>query len=198
MIVAEVYSLLTPTLGVAVKGVKVLFTHDTEMSLGAAAALVNTGLQAQEELPDHASLAAFAAHWRWTGAEVQPGDLEAVRALRPRLAGLWRVGEEGAVDIVNAMLREAQALPQLVRHDEFDYHLHAIDRSAPLADRIAVETAMAMVDVIRADEMGRLAVCADPTCDGVVLDLSRNRSRRYCSPTCGNRVAVAAYRARRA
>jgi predicted RNA-binding Zn ribbon-like protein len=29
-----------------------------------------------------------------------------------------------------------------------------------------------------------------------VLDLSRNRSRRFCSTTCSNRAAVAAYRAR--
>jgi predicted RNA-binding Zn ribbon-like protein len=68
---------------------------------------------------------------------------------------------------------------------------------APLATRIAVETAMAMIDVIRADELSRLDVCADPDCEGLVLDLSRNRSRRFCSTTCGNRAAVAAYRARR-
>ena len=55
---------------------------------------------------------------------------------------------------------------------------------------------MAMIDVIRPDEMSRLAVCADDTCEGVVLDLSRNRSRRFCSTTCGNRNAVAVYRAR--
>lgn len=56
---------------------------------------------------------------------------------------------------------------------------------------------MAMIDVIRADETSRLAICADPDCGGVVLDLSRNRSRRFCSTTCTNRAAVAAYRARR-
>ena len=55
---------------------------------------------------------------------------------------------------------------------------------------------MPMVDVIRADELSRLGTCADDECDGVVLDLSRNRSRRFCSTTCGNRNAVAAYRAR--
>jgi predicted RNA-binding Zn ribbon-like protein len=54
-----------------------------------------------------------------------------------------------------------------------------------------------MIDVIRSDEMSRLGACADPDCEGVVLDLSRNRSRRFCSTTCGNRAAVAAYRARR-
>ena len=39
---------------------------------------------------------------------------------------------------------------------------------------------------------------AMPLRGGVVLDLSRNRSRRYCSTACANRNAVAAYRARRA
>ena len=41
-------------------------------------------------------------------------------------------------------------------------------------------------------------VCAGDGCQGVVVDLSRNRSRRFCSTACGNRAAVAAYRARRA
>ena len=94
------------------------------------------------------------------------------------------------------MLAEARALPQLVRHDDWGWHLHAFVRDATLANRIAVETAMAMVDVIRSDEMSRLGVCADDGCGGVVLDLSRNRSRRFCSTACGNRNAVAAYRAR--
>jgi hypothetical protein len=88
-------------------------------------------------------------------------------------------------------------VPQLVRHDGLDYHLHVADPQTPLPDRIAAETAMAMIDLIRSDELSRLSTCADENCDGIVLDLSRNRSRRYCSTTCGNRNAVAAYRARR-
>ena len=80
----------------------------------------------------------------------------------------------------------------------FDWHLHAVSPEAPLVIRVAVETAMAMVDVIRTDEMSRLGVCADDGCEGLVLDLSRNRSRRFCSTACGNRNAVAAYRARKA
>ena len=55
---------------------------------------------------------------------------------------------------------------------------------------------LAVSDVVRGDEMSRLSVCADQNCGGVVLDLTRNRSRRFCSTTCANRSAVAAYRAR--
>ena len=72
-----------------------------------------------------------------------------------------------------------------------------MDPQAPLDQRITVETAMAMIDVIRADEMSRLGVCAQDDCDGVVLDLSRNRSKIFCDTNCSNRAAVAAYRARR-
>ena len=54
-----------------------------------------------------------------------------------------------------------------------------------------------MIDVIRADETSRFGRCAAEDCDGVVIDLSRNRSRKYCSTACTNREAVAAYRARR-
>jgi predicted RNA-binding Zn ribbon-like protein len=99
---------------------------------------------------------------------------------------------------VNQLLAEAHAVPQLVRHDEWDdYHLHATPDHAPLATRMAVEAAMAITDVIRAGELSRLRVCDYPGCGNVVVDLSRNRSKRYCEAGCGNRAAVAAYRARK-
>ena len=60
------------------------------------------------------------------------------------------------------------------------------------------EAAMAMTDVIRMGELGRLRVCAGEDCVRVLVDLSKNRSRRYCDAGCGNRANVAAYRARRA
>jgi predicted RNA-binding Zn ribbon-like protein len=99
---------------------------------------------------------------------------------------------------VNALLREAVALPQLVRHDDWPYHLHATPLDAPLADRLAVEAAMAMVDVVREGELRRLRICEFPDCGAVLVDLSKNRSRRFCDSGCGNRAAVNAYRARRA
>ncbi len=175
-----------------------VFAHDTEESLRAAVALVNSAV-APDTLTTPAELDAFYAAFRYTGARTHDAaELEAVRALRARLRALLTADRDTAVVLVNRVLATHRAVPQLVRHDEFDYHLHATTPSAPLADRIAVDTAMAMVDVIRSDELGRLSVCADDTCDGLVLDLSRNRSRRYCSAACGNRIAVAAYRARRA
>jgi predicted RNA-binding Zn ribbon-like protein len=179
-------------------GVKVIFAHDTEVGLQAAASLVNTAGET-ERLPDAAALDAYVRAWGWTGHRARDqAELEAVRDLRPRLRQLWHVGEERIVEIVNGLLREANALPQLVKHDSWDYHLHATPPHAPLATRMAVEAAMAMVDVVRSKELGRLRRCAYPGCSNVLVDLSKNRSKRFCDEGCGNRAAVEAYRARKA
>lgn len=174
-----------------------LFTDDTDAALQAAVALVNSSDEPGDPLGSVDDLSAFLATWSYTGRhDATPQELEAVRRLRPSLKALLLAGRDEAAELVNAMLAQARALPQLQRHDQWDWHLHAVDPDRPLDERVVVETAMAMVDVIRADEMSRLARCAADDCDDVVLDLSRNRSRRYCSTTCGNREAVAAYRAR--
>jgi predicted RNA-binding Zn ribbon-like protein len=181
------------------KGVKMVFTHDTERSLTVAAALVNTEQPDGDELADVPALDRFVTDWGLTG--MRRGDsaeLDQVRALRPRLRALWHADEDGVVAAVNAMLREAGALPQLVTHDEFGYHLHATPPDVPLADRIMAEAAMAVADVVRCGQLERLRVCDAPDCDDVVVDVSKNRSRRYCGASCSNRVNVAAFRARRA
>lgn len=175
-----------------------IFAHDTATALQAAAALVNSAAE-PDTLTEPSDLAAFFTEQGYTGRhDGDEAELQAVRALRADLRRLLLAERDEAVDLVNAMLREHDALPQLVRHEGFDWHLHAVDTDRPFAVRICVETAMAMIDVIRADEFSRFDVCADDDCDGVVVDLSRNRSRRFCSTACGNRNAVAAYRARRA
>lgn len=175
-----------------------VFTHDAEVSLQAAVTLVNSA-EEPDTLTSHDELDAFWDEFGFSGRRDRTRkELDEVRGLRPRLRQLLTSDRDAAVELVNAMLAEHRAVPQLVRHDPFDWHIHAVSAQEPLAERIVVETAMAMVDVIRADEMSRLDVCADDTCNGIVLDLSRNRSRRFCSTRCSNRNAVAAYRARQA
>ncbi len=175
-----------------------VFAHDTEVSLQAAVLLVNSALE-PDTLTTTGELDAWFGEHGYTGRhDGDTAELAAVRALRPVLRELLTSDADRAARLTNTLLAQARALPQLVRHDGYDWHLHAVGVTDPLATRVVVEAAMAMVDVIRAGELSRLGTCADETCDGVVLDLSRNRSRRYCSTACGNRGAVAAYRARQA
>ena len=173
-----------------------LFAHDTVASLRAVVDLVNTG-EEPDTLTSIEHVDAWYAKHGFTGRrDGNQAELDALRALRPVLRDLLTTERDRAAELVNAMLAEADALPQLTRHDGLDWHIHAVPPDAPLERRVVVETAMAMIDVIRADEFSRLSVCADDRCGGLVLDLSRNRSRRFCSTTCANRNAVAAYRAR--
>jgi predicted RNA-binding Zn ribbon-like protein len=176
-----------------------LFAHDTEVALGAAAALVNTARSRIDGLATLGDLDEFVSTWSWSGSRTRDtAELAAVRALRPRLQRLWEVDEDEAVSIVNDLLREYHALPQLIQHDDWGYHVHATPQDAPLAARMAVEAAMAFVDVIRTGQLDRLRVCAADDCQDVHVDLSKNRSRRFCSTGCANRTNVAAYRARKA
>ena len=70
--------------------------------------------------------------------------------------------------------------------------------NAPLADRIGAEAAMGFLDLVRSDDLDRLRYCASDDCADVLVDLSRNKSKRYCATgNCGNRANVAAYRARK-
>jgi predicted RNA-binding Zn ribbon-like protein len=175
----------------------VIFAHDTEAALVAAVELANSGLE-PDSMQTVEDLDGYFVRHVYTGSHTHStAELDEVRALRAPLRELFGSTRDDAVTSVNRMLADARAHPQLVRHGDVDCHVHAIGDDAPLATRIVVETAMAMIDVIRADEMSRFSVCAADDCEGVVLDLSRNRSRRFCSVACGNRSAVAAYRSRR-
>jgi len=175
----------------------VVLAHDTEASLLAAVELVNSG-EDPDTLRTIDQVDAWYARHRYTGRRDRTdAELTDLRAIRPVLRELLTADRDTAAEMVNRMLADARAVPRLVRHDDIDWHIHAVSPDEPLVRRVLVETAMAMADVVRGDEMSRLAVCADDACAGVVLDLTRNRSRRFCSTTCANRVAVAAYRARR-
>jgi predicted RNA-binding Zn ribbon-like protein len=176
------------------------FAHDTEIALAAAAALVNTdpGAGSGEDtlLTEH-DLVEFLDATGWSGGRAgDRAELDAVRALRPRLRELWRLTGDDLVAAVNHVLSECGALPQLVDHDDLGWHIHAVPQEAPLATRMVVEAAMAFIDVIRSNEIDRLKSCAAEDCDNVVLDLSRNRSKRFCEGGCGNRENVRAYRDR--
>lgn len=179
-----------------------VFAHDTELSLQHAAHLINTeagfGDSGVEDLPTLEALLAHLDSWEWSGGRPRTrAELDAVHALRPRLRELWSRDVEGLVGGVNELLAEHRALPRVVRHDDLDWHIHATDDDAPIATRVAVEVAMAVTDLIRAGETERLRVCAADDCGDVVIDLTKNRSRRYCDGTCANKAHVAAYRARR-
>jgi predicted RNA-binding Zn ribbon-like protein len=180
----------------------VVFIHDTTQALSAAVYLVNTlpGRMRDDTLQTPADLDAYLTVNPYSSVLVRDEEqVAAIRGIRPRLRALWDVDRVGAVDLVNGMLQDGRALPRLVIHDDYDWHIHATRDDAPLATRIMVEAAMAFVDVIRSDEYDRVRICSADDCDAVYIDYSKNGSKRYCDTgNCGNRMNVNAYRRRRA
>lgn len=175
------------------------FAHDTEIALADAAALVNT-----DDPDDGDSLTTSAQLDAWLNEHHMSGtrrgtraELDAVRALRAQLRTLWSAaGRDEVAARVNELLEQSDARPYLSRHDEWDWHLHVTRPDAPVAHRLGAEVAMAFLDLVRGDDLGRLKHCAADDCSAVLVDLSRNSSKRYCDSGCGNRANVAAYRAR--
>ena len=180
-----------------------LFAHDTVVGLHCATDLVNTDDADDADgdtLDDVAALERFFDAHAFTGLRRGTGDeLTAVRALRPQLRSVWTASSTAEVaGHVNRLLNQADARPLLTKHDDWGWHIHATAPDAPLAHRIAAEAAMAFADLVRLQELDRLRICDADDCRAVLVDLSRNHSRRYCDTgNCGNRQHVAAYRARK-
>jgi len=179
-----------------------LFAPDTEESLAFVVALGNTDAGASrsgdDELATVDQLAELLIRFTYTGRiDHDEAELHDVRQARSQLREVWTLDRDEAVVPVNGMLRDANALPFLTRHGTVDWHLHATPPEAPLAERIRAEAALALIDVIRMNEMGRLRVCEADGCTGLVLDLSRNGLKRFCTVRCGNRMNMIAFRERR-
>ncbi|AGS68411.1 CGNR zinc finger domain-containing protein [Streptomyces collinus] len=180
-----------------------LITHDTRCALDTVVDLVNTAPEddaAADGLPDVAALADFVRSHEISDVGVlSEFDLSAVRKVRGRFAGIFAATEaRAAAGMINELVAAAGTTPRLTNHDGYDWHVHYFAPGASVADHLAADCGMALAFFVVAGEEERLRRCEAPDCRRAFVDLSRNRSRRYCdSRTCGNRLHVAAYRARR-
>ncbi len=116
--------------------------------------------------------------------------------LRPvfELCGLGDVS--AAALQTNHLLADYRSAPVLLRHDDGPWHVHFHSAHAGLAEGWGAGCATGLALVIGAGESERLGVCTADPCDRVFVDVSRNGTRRHCSPRCTNRAGVAAHRAR--
>ena len=175
--------------------------HDTACALATVVDLVNTSpeLAGEEGLPDLAALEDLVHRREISEAgRLTDADLAAMHRLRARLRAVFGAADDAeAVRLVNELVADARTTPRLTDHDGYPLHIHYYAPGARLAEHLAADCGMALAFVLAAGERSRLATCAAPDCTRVLVDLSRNRSKRYCdSRTCGNRLHVAAYRAR--
>ena len=154
----------------------------------------------EEQLGSVEALADFAADHGFDTANVTTTDLDRLRSARPSLrSAMLSHNEEEAVTALNDLLATAQPRPRLVTSLDGEWIFTYADPTAGLADQILAEATVEVLNEIRNDRQRWFSTCASSTCKDVFVDISRNHSRRYCTPdVCGNREAQRAHRSRQA
>jgi predicted RNA-binding Zn ribbon-like protein len=178
-----------------------LLLDDYRVGAAVATDLVNTAPEVMvstgDLIPDAAALARFLADRDLHPAAGAPtaDDVAAVHELRATVRALL----ENPDPVRAAAL--TTAIGGLELHEDHEGRWQWLARTRPgasIADELALLTGAALLATLRALGPGRFRHCAAPTCDGMFVDTSRAGRRRYCVPeVCGNRVNVAAHRARR-
>jgi len=169
-----------------------------------AVRLVNTaslGHEAGDRLTTLDGLRALVADRQHLNTGVTRNDLEALRDLRAEFRAFYVSCSEGngedAAARLNALLIQHPVHPQLSGHDGQPWHVHYTE-SGSVADKYAAGAVMGLA--VRLTELGieRFGICQAAPCQGVFIDTSTSRTRRYCSDRCTNRANVTAFRARKA
>jgi predicted RNA-binding Zn ribbon-like protein len=144
----------------------------------------------------------FVRFLRWIGhPELADGvtarDVEGFRALRGRLRAAFEADSESdAVAALNRILAEHPTVSELAQVDGGWRFQHRASRPKDVAAALAPECSIALLAAIRDRGWSRLGTCSAAPCTCVYVDQSRNRSRRYCSDACNDRVSQAAHRRR--
>jgi predicted RNA-binding Zn ribbon-like protein len=175
---------------------------DEKDALGLAVGLVNTWDALHDPPEQLHDVERLRLVLRWfelddAGARASNRDLEAVRRVRDRLRRAFdAAGAQEAVAELNALAREAGAVPQLERRSGGWRFRYGAERRS-IASDIAARASVALLGVIEQGGWERFGLCAAAPCCCVYVDRSRNRSRRYCCELCADRATQAAARRRR-
>jgi predicted RNA-binding Zn ribbon-like protein len=174
---------------------------DEKDSVGLAVGLVPTW-DVLHDPPEVLDLRTLGILLRWfelpeAADRLSERDLVPVRRVRDRLRKAFDArSEDRAVAELNALAREADAVPQLERENGGWAFRYGSGRR-PLASELAGRASVALLGVIEQKGWDRFGLCAAAPCCCVYVDRSRNKSRRYCCDLCADRATQAALRRRR-
>lgn len=170
--------------------------------LALAVDLVNTWDELEPE-PDLIEGVADVRTWlTWHGLDraardAGEQDVDAVRALRTRFDAVFDAKDEAeAARLLNDLAGEYATAPQLERDGE-GWRLRTWPDERDGLRFVAAYATAGLLDAFRTHGWARFGRCAGSPCRCAFVDRSRNRSRRYCTTLCGDRVAQASYRARK-
>ncbi len=159
-----------------------------------AVRLVNT------DCPDHGhrdgllsvdGYRAFTAGLPQLNSWVTSGDLDALSHLKTELRLIFTAAATGkgdeVVERLNMLLIRYPFHPEIAQHDGQSWHLH-LAQSGSAADKYAARAVVGLAGIVTQMGPERLGSCAGAACQGVFIDASTNRSRRFCSDRCAAKV----------
>ncbi len=99
---------------------------------------------------------------------------------------------DGSLDLLNKHLQKAVRIPRLaVEGSSFELSW----QDEPSLDRMLQPVVRSAMTLLTSEILDRVRVCSAGDCDWLFVDLSRNRSRRWCDMSvCGNRSKVKRFR----
>jgi predicted RNA-binding Zn ribbon-like protein len=123
----------------------------------------------------------------------RPEDLGAARTLRAQLLAAFRVRDTAELaDALNPLLG---APGWGLRAGGGGWELGPAP-AGELIPWLGVRMARGLAELVAVYGTGRLHVCAAEDCQAVLVDVSRNGGRRFCSRTCSSRINVRRHRRR--
>ena len=135
------------------------------------------------------------------------GEPEPVEISAAGLAGLRQAAFElrevftapdvaTAADRINGLLAGRAHPPRLTAHGGASaWHLHVDSHDdAPWAEWFLTSSCLALAVLLAERQAPPAGICQSPSCARPFVNVGRGIPRRYCSPTCGTRERVAAYR----
>jgi|SRR5829696_17137 len=112
-------------------------------------------------------------------------------------AVLTTTDRDQAAGALNVLLARHGAVPQLVRHEGWDWHVHVDRVDDSWSNWLASSSAMALALRLASRPGVPWGVCADEACGRAFLDDGHGGGRRHCSARCATRQRVRRHRAGR-
>ena len=99
---------------------------------------------------------------------------------------------EPAVRVINDCSTEGRAAAVLTPENRRHWRLSSTSCVEDALSVIAADS----ISIIAGERVGKLALCASPTCQAAFFDTSQSRTRKWCDMnTCGNRQKKARFNA---
>jgi predicted RNA-binding Zn ribbon-like protein len=152
-----------------------------------------------DRLDDQEHAARILAQFAPVGLAGEAADaaqrIEVLRAIRSDLEAIVTAADE------HELAEGWRQFTARTRDVAFQYDFTAAGDLATLqvaGDPVLGGVTRAVAELVSSGTWSRVRVCVNPACEGAFYDTTRSRTQKWDSyDTCGNRINVASYRARR-